>query len=212
MGKRNWQERVLASTRGRVISALRTGPRTVQDLADELGLTGNAVRTHLASLERDGLIEQEGVRRAVSKPAHVYRLTTDVEALFPKAYATILGDVLAELRAERGAAGLEAFMRRVGQDAAERAGPAEGTAAERIEAAVRLLGDLGGLAEVDEDEDGWLIRGFSCPLGAVVGRTPEACALAEELVAGVVGAEVQECCDRSDPPRCRFRIRRGERA
>ena len=39
-------------------------------------------------------------------------------------------------------------------------------------------------------------RGFSCPLAAVVGSNPEACALAEELVAGVEGAPVEECCDR----------------
>jgi hypothetical protein len=32
------------------------------------------------------------------------------------------------------------------------------------------------------------------------------CALAEALVAEVVGAPVQECCDRGDRPRCAFRV------
>jgi predicted ArsR family transcriptional regulator len=69
-----------------------------------------------------------------------------------------------------------------------------------------LLGALGGLAEVEDQDDAWLIRGFSCPLGAIVGSNPEACALAEEMVGGVVGQRVHECCDRSGSPRCAFRI------
>jgi predicted ArsR family transcriptional regulator len=209
MSTQNWQRRLLASTRGRVISLLRTGPRTVNDLADALGLTDNAVRTHLAALERDGLVEQEGVRRAVGKPAHVYRLTGEAESLFPKAYATILSRVLERLRAERGSAALEEFLRAVGHEAGERARNDLPTLRARVEAAVQLLGELGGLAEIEEEADAFVIKGFSCPLGAVVGRNPEACTLAEELIAGAVGAEVRECCDRSNSPRCTFRVRKA---
>ena len=206
MSNQNWQRRLLASTRGRVISVLRTGPRTVNELAESLALTDNAVRTHLAALERDGLVEQEGVRRAVGKPAHVYRLTGEAESIFPKAYATILASVLARLRAERGTDALQDFLRAVGHDAGERAHDESLTPRERVEAAVKMLGDLGGLAEIVEEDDAYVIRGFSCPLGAIVGRNPETCSLAEEMIAGVVGAPVRECCDRSDTPRCAFRV------
>lgn len=206
MNAPNWQRRMLATTRGQVMTLLRGGSRTVNELADALGLTDNAVRAHLSALERDGLIEQEGVRRAFGKPAHVYRLKEEAEALFPKAYATILGSVLARLREERGEAGLEAFLRGVGQEAAA---PADGDMRARVESAVQLLGDLGGLAEIDETDDAFIIRGQSCPLGAVVGRHPEACALAEELVATVVGTEVRECCERGGAPRCMFRVQKS---
>jgi predicted ArsR family transcriptional regulator len=206
MSTQNWQRRLLASTRGRVISLLRTGPRTVNDLAAALSLTDNAVRTHLAALERDGLVEQEGVRRAVGKPAFVYRLTEQAESFFPKAYATILTNVLAHLRTERGDRGLEEFLRAVGQEAGTHARVSSDSMRARVEAAVKILGDLGGLAEVVEAEDAYFIKGFSCPLSAVVTDNPEACTLAEELIAGAVGSEVRECCDRSGKPRCSFRI------
>ncbi len=206
MTHHNWQRRLLASTRGRVISLLRTGPRTVNELADSVGLTDNAVRTHLAALERDGLVEQEGVRRALGKPAYVYRLTSAAESLFPKAYATILNSVLGRLREERGSAGLEEFLRLIGHEAGEIARDRSDTLRARVDAAVALLGQLGGLAEVDEEADAFVIRGFSCPLGAVVGSNPEACALAEQLIEGAVGSEVRECCDRSATPRCSFRV------
>ena len=206
MATQNWQRRLLETTRGRVLSLLRLGPRTVNDLADALELTDNAVRTHLASLERDGLIRQEGVRRAIGKPAFVYKLTPEAESFFPKAYATILSAVLQRLRDERGEEGLREFLRSVGHEAGANARANSADLRERIDAAVELLGNLGGLAEVEEDAEAFIIKGFSCPIGAIVGSHPEACALAEELVEGAIDAPVTECCDRSSSPRCNFRI------
>lgn len=204
-----WRERLLASTRGRVLTLLRWGPRTVNELAGSLELTDNAVRLHLSALERDGLVEQEGVRRGIGKPAYVYRLSPEAETLFPKAYATVLTEVLDFVRERDGDAGLGGFLRAVGRRAGERAAAEHPTLRGRADAAVALLADLGGLAQVEEEGDALLIRGFSCPLSAVVGAVSETCGLAEELVSGVVGVPVTECCDRSGPlPRCAFRIGR----
>ena len=44
MARTRWNERFLASTRGRIVGLLRRGSRTVNELADEVGLTDNAVR------------------------------------------------------------------------------------------------------------------------------------------------------------------------
>lgn len=201
-----WREKLLSSTRGRVLSLLRWGPRTVNELASSLALTDNAVRLHLSALERDGLVEQEGVRRGPSKPSLVYQLTAEAETLFPKAYATVLAEVLDYVREQQGRAALETFVRAVGRRAGDRARAGDPSLRARVDAAVALLGELGGLATVEEEGDALMIRGLSCPLSAVVADTPEACALAEELVSGVVGAPVQECCDRSGVPRCSFRV------
>ena len=210
MGKR-WRERVLSTTRGRVLSLLRRGPRTVNELAEALDLTDNGVRVHLSALERDGLVEQQGARRGKSRPSYVYSLTPDAEALFPRAYAAVLSEVLGYVRDERGAGELESFLRAVGRRAGERARTSARGLRERIDAAVALLGEMGGLAEVEEKPDAFMIRGFSCPMAAIVGSNPEACALAEELIGGVVDAPVKECCNREgDSPRCAFRVARLE--
>ncbi|HZA91639.1 MAG TPA: winged helix-turn-helix domain-containing protein, partial [Gemmatimonadales bacterium] len=76
-----WDQRFFASTRGRVVTLLRDGHTTVEDLARALNLTDNAVRTHLSALERDGLVVQSGLRRGVGKPAYTYVLTPDAERL-----------------------------------------------------------------------------------------------------------------------------------
>src|SRR4051794_38712284 len=91
--------RFFASTRGQVVTLLRRGDRTVDDLARALELTDNAVRAPLSALERDGLVRQGGVRRGRGKPAYSYELTAEAERLFPKADGPLLRlllDVLAE--------------------------------------------------------------------------------------------------------------------
>ncbi len=65
------------STRGQVVSHLRSGVSLVEELAQLLGLTNNAVRAHLATLERDGLIKRNGIIRGLRKPHFAYKLTDD---------------------------------------------------------------------------------------------------------------------------------------
>lgn len=204
--EKRWRQRMLATTRGRVLALLRWGPRTVNELAEAIGFTDNAVRVHLSALERDGLVEQAGVRRSGGKPAHVFSLSAEAESLFPKGYAAVLEEVLSVVRAEQGSDGLEKFMRLAGRRAGQRARSDAPSLRERVDAAVRALGEIGGLADVEEKEDAFVIHGFSCPLADLVGTHPETCALAEELVSGVTGARVTECCDRGTPPRCSFRV------
>jgi len=63
-----WRRRFFDSTRGRVLILLREGSRTVNELAEKLDLTDNAVRAHLTSLERDVLVQLLGTRPGSRKP------------------------------------------------------------------------------------------------------------------------------------------------
>src|SRR5512142_1352634 len=114
MARARWNERFLATTRARIGGLRRTGSRTVNELAEALDLTDTAVRAHLAGLERDGLVEQEGVRRGIGKPAHVFRLTGEAESLFPKAYAFLAAELVRELRERVGQETLASAIRAIG--------------------------------------------------------------------------------------------------
>jgi len=83
----NLNQRFLESTRGRIVTLLRRNNHTVEELAQELALTDNAVRAHLATLERDGIVQQRGVRRGSGKPSYVYDLTPDPSIFFRKRMA-----------------------------------------------------------------------------------------------------------------------------
>lgn len=83
--------RFLSSPRRRILALLRLDDRTVTELARELAVSSNAVRSHLAALERDGVVDQGDVRReSVGKPARTYSLSTAGEELFARAYAPML--------------------------------------------------------------------------------------------------------------------------
>jgi predicted ArsR family transcriptional regulator len=201
-----WDRRFFETTRGRVVALLRRRRRTVEELAQELELTDNAIRSHLATLERDGIVRQQGVRRGVGKPSYDYELTPEAEELFPKAYEPVLRELLGVLEERLGPDTTDDLLRATGRRLAASAGrPGDGASA-RLDAAVALLGKLGGLAEIEEADDGYLIRGYSCPLAALAPGHPEVCRLAGTLLSEYIGATVVECCDRGERPRCAFRV------
>jgi predicted ArsR family transcriptional regulator len=174
-----------------------------------LDLTDNGVRAHLAVLERDGIVRQRGsVRRSSGggKPAYVYELTREGEDLFPKAYEPTLRRLLDVLAERLGPEESEALLSSAGRRLVEgKTVPTDGTRA-RLEAAAGVLNELGGLAELEEQDGTLVIRGYGCPLAAVSPDHPEVCRLAEALVAEVAGVPVHERCDRSERPRCCFEV------
>jgi predicted ArsR family transcriptional regulator len=197
------------STRGRIVTLLRLSGSTVEELARELGLTDNGVRAHLATLERDGIVRQRGsVRRGSGggKPAFVYELTPGAEELFPKGYEPVLLRLLDAISERLGPEGSEALLRGVGRGLAEGKGVPSDDTRGRLETAVEALNELGGLAELEERNGGFVIRGYSCPLAAVTPSHPEVCRMAETLISELAGVPIQEHCDRGARPRCCFEV------
>jgi predicted ArsR family transcriptional regulator len=204
-----WDQRFFQSTRGQIVTLLRRSKSTVEDLARALDLTDNGVRAHLAVLERDGIVVQRGSLRRTSgggKPAYVYELTQEGEDLFPKAYEPTLGRLLDVLSEHLGPEESEALLRLVGRRLAEEHSTRADGAHARLETAVEVLNELGGLAELEERDGALVIRGYSCPLGGVTPNHPEVCRMAEALVAEVAGVSVQEQCERGERPRCCFEV------
>lgn len=202
----NWYQRFLASTRGRILMLLRRESSTVDDLAQTLDLTDNAVRAHLAGLERDGLVRQHGERRSSSKPAYVYELAPEAEKLFPKSYEQVLNELLQVMNEQMSKGALKEMLQVVGRRIAAQWTAPEGDVRLRAQAAVDVLNELGGMAELKEEDGRLTIHSFSCPLNVIVPEHPEACSLAETLVAELVGVPVHEQCDKGKHPRCRFAI------
>ena len=202
----NWVERLKGESQARLLYLLRRSSLSITDLAKRLKLTDNAVRSHVAALERDGLVELAGIRRETGgKPARLYRLTSEGEELLPKAYAMVLGDLIEEISSQDGKERALLLLSIVGRRAAERAGHGR-SGEDRVTAAAAALRGLGGDVEVRQEESGWLLRGFGCPLSAVTAEHPEVCELARALVEQITGRPVTECCDRTSRPQCGFRI------
>lgn len=205
MRVRYWN-RIEESAAGQILALLRQAPMTVEDLAKALGLTGNAVRQHLAVLERDGLVGQGESRRGVSKPARTYVLTAEAELMRSRAYAPMLTQLLHVLDERLEPAEFDSLLRDVGRRLlADRPRPTGGLR-QRAEAASALLNELGGQSRVEERNGGLFIRGYGCPLSAATQRHPEACNAVESLLAEFAGISVAKCCDAEDRVRCCFEV------
>lgn len=202
--------RFLESTRGQIIALLRRGARTVEELAQLLSLSDNAIRSHLSTLERDGLVRQDGVRRGAGagKPATLYEVRPEAEPLFSRAYAPMLGALLDELAEQMPPERRDEMMQSVGRRLA--AGASHATSSDlatRVDAGAALLNSLGGDAQVERGDGVLSIRGCGCPLSAATSRRPEVCRAVEALLSEVVGAPVEESCDHGERPQCCFRVR-----
>ena len=199
--------RFFESTRGRIVSYLRGSHGTVNDLAEHLGLTDNAVRAHLLSLERDGLVKQGGLIKGSRKPHFSYELTTDGEHLFPKAYDALLNQFIAVFKKRLTPKVFTEALHAVGQSlAAEQKASRKLSVERRAQAALRTLEAIGGSPKLENDDGSLRITSQSCPLASVVAEHPETCQMVETLISELVGVKTVEQCDRAETPRCSFAL------
>ena len=204
-----WRERLFKSTRGKILELLRTRECTVNDLAEALRLTDNAVRAHLASLERDRLVVYSGMKPGFRKPHTTYALGPEAEQLFPKAYGRLISLLMSIFSRQVEPRNLRAGMRAAGRTLAEEhLSELRGkTRQQRIDAALGILKELGGAASFREEDGKHFIYGNGCPIAAATTDHPEACLLAESLLTELIGSPVQEQCIRGPTPSCRFEVK-----
>jgi predicted ArsR family transcriptional regulator len=209
MSRVQWAQRVVGRTRGEILGLLCQGPRTVSDASKALGLTANGVRTHLAALEADGLVELTGSKRRIGKPAHVFELTPAGRSLLSTAYRPVLHGLLDALSKQDSSA-VEEVIRFAGQRVAANYPKATGDLRTRAEQGAAVLRELGGLSNVDEEGKALVIRGVCCPLGALVADHPEVCSLVAALLGEVLDQPVREFCRKTEPLKCQFEVRPAE--
>jgi predicted ArsR family transcriptional regulator len=196
----------LKGTRSQIVNLLRQSGLTANEIAARLGLTHNAIRGHLAALQREGLIREAGLQRGASRPAVIYEVVPEAEAIFSRAYIPFVAQLLRVLRERVHQKELDEIMRVVGQRLAAEWPRFSGDLSQRVEAASALLEELGALNQVEQVNGGHVIRGYGCLLSAAVHGRPEVCRAIESLLTELVEAPVHECCERGARPRCCFEI------
>ncbi len=118
MRKTKIDDRFFESTRGKIVLLLRLSDRTVDGLSKELSVSDNAVRAHLLSLERDGLVFQNGVTKGFRKPHFSYSLSPAAEALFPKPFDSLFSETIGVLKKQLPVKKVEQILRQIGAEIA----------------------------------------------------------------------------------------------
>ena len=182
--------------RGEILTALKKAqPLTAKELADQFGVTPNALRRHLKELEIEGIVRYQREIRGVGGPVFAFSLTGIGEALFPRAYEDALSEVLELVKEQQGEAGLlQLFQKRwdhiasVARPELERL-PVE----QRATRLAELLTSLGYMAEAHPVSDGGtlpVLTEHNCAIRVIAERFPEVCAAEERFIADLLGAPV----------------------
>ncbi|HEX5478808.1 MAG TPA: transcriptional regulator [Dehalococcoidia bacterium] len=198
-------------TRQDILDYLRLhNQATVRELGEHLRLTSTGIRQHLTVLERDGLIASHEERGHVGRPALVYRLTSQGDALYPKQYEALANALIEEARGLLGPDALQKLMKNVAARFAEPyMARLEGkTGEERAVEATRVIQERGCLAECRAEGGDLLIRQQTCPFPDVASRNSAVCALEVEFVRRLVGTDARLTTSllRGDDA-CTYRVR-----
>ncbi len=192
-------------TRQTILDHLRVHREaTVRELSRALALTTTGVRQHMALLEREGLITFRDVKGRVGRPAQLYRLTEEGEALYPKSYDRL---ALAVLDAAREVCEGDLYPRLLTATAARLALPltpaSAGSMADRAAAVVEHRRAEGNVAEAV----GATIVQHTCPYPAAASLSLVVCAMDVEAIAQATGCEVELTeCLRDGAGRCVFNL------
>jgi predicted ArsR family transcriptional regulator len=182
---------------------------TVQELVEVLSVTRTAVRQHIASLMRDGLVAPGSKIASGGRPRRLFALTDKGRAAFPRHFSWF-GELLVEAVASEGhAARLPVRLRRIA--AAVVAQGRRDTPAGRLQSVEKLakrMNQLGYDAQVSRSaEGGPAIEASNCIFHDLAVKHPAVCEFDLALLSGYSGARVElhECMTRGGRV-CRFKM------
>lgn len=187
----------------------RYGPTSTQELIKAIGISENAIRHHIKSLEQDALIENEIERNKVGRPAKKYMLSMAAEGVFPKKYKELLNLVLS-IAEKQGH--LTSIMEEVANTIANDLKP-NLTNLKDKELLVQLLhqldyGDM--LGTMTEHSGSYEINAYNCLYKDTGDKFVEVCDLLPAVVNKATGLEAERpSCQRDGARACHFIVAKG---
>ena len=187
---------LLGEARARIVEVLRdVGEAEVSHLVEAVGISGVAIRRHLAVLSAEQLVEPVPLgdgARGRGRPAVRYRLSSAAGRLFPQSYDRFASEVLDFLADTHGREGVRAFLRwRLEREVD---GLREAVTAdelhERLDQLAGALSDSGFDASVEADGDGFTLVQEHCAIYDVAKDHPEICAYEAATFSHVLGSDV----------------------
>jgi DeoR family suf operon transcriptional repressor len=158
---------------------LRQGELSAAHLAEQLGISVQAMRRHLRSLEDDGLVESKPVPVGPGRPSNLWCLTSRGRQHFPDGSehfalgllhsmaATLSPEAMASLLSKQALEKASRYRQRVGS----------GPLRERMATLADLRRQEGYVTELTRDPEGkgWLLSEFHCSVQRIAEEYPAVC-------------------------------------
>ena len=107
-------------TKGKILEELTSGPRTAGELSSRLGIQESAIRTHLESLVKRGIVVPSFHREGIGRPRKRFQLTREGEELFPRHYELLLNSLIDAVLEQSGEGYLTLLFQRAADQLADR--------------------------------------------------------------------------------------------
>ncbi len=197
----------------RVLMTLKTrGPQSIAVIARAMDVTAEAVRQQMTRLHADGLVDAESRSAGRGRPTQIWFLTAAGHGRFPDTHAEMTVQMIAAVRQVFGDEGIdnlvqvrENAMLNVYQQAMQDAPDLKA----RLERLVDVRSAEGYMAELREDEAGFVFIENHCPICSAAKACMGFCRSELELFRKVLGEGVQ--VDREEhilagARRCAYRV------
>lgn len=201
------------NTRSRVLRTLLLNQRrTVNELAESVGINPISVRHHVNKLEAEGLIESEEERHGVGRPRLIYSLTEKGMEQFPQRYLQLTLRLLEQLKSTLPEEQLGEIFRDVAGDIVgdltKHINLDNLDLRERLQLLQQALASEGFTVSLEEENGDYYIVEASCPYHHVGEDHPEICVVDQELIAHFTSTtpERVECILDGDK-QCRYLIK-----
>jgi predicted ArsR family transcriptional regulator len=182
---------------------------SVDWLADELEISRTAVRQHLGSLERDGLVARGNTRSSGGRPEQLYVLSEQGEERFPRQYSWF-SELLLQLLQQTSPGKLDSTLAELGRKTAASLMPrlgADKRPAARIPAIAAIMQEIGYDAVAGNDNGEALIEARNCVFHKLAVKCPEVCSFDLALLSECSGQQVEHTsCMVRGGDACRFRF------
>jgi DeoR family transcriptional regulator, suf operon transcriptional repressor len=205
-----------SSTRDEILRMLKVQKGlTVAKMANQLEITEMAVRRHLNTLERDGLVDSTLIRQSMGRPLNCYRLTKAGEETFPRNYKRLTLDFLSDIR-QLGGVDLmdQLFESRKSRMTKkyEKYFLNKSFHEEVIELA-SIQNENGYMVQIEKQDDTtYLLKEFNCPISDVAFEYKKACECELSLfrqVLNTANVESKGCMANGDEC-CKYEIKKKE--
>lgn len=196
------------ATQRRLMEALLQAPEgvSVDGLTKILSITANAVRQHLASLEKERFVARTGEVRATGRPQHLFSLTERGREAFPRQYRQLAEGLIQEVGSSIGEEALRTVMQRMGK--ATGAQLQKGGKAATIAQTAAAMKLQGYEAAVDPGNANQIVA-HNCVFHRLAEKFPSVCDYDLALMSSATGKKVEhlECMVRGGHT-CRFAFKR----
>ncbi|MBW4690515.1 MAG: iron-sulfur cluster biosynthesis transcriptional regulator SufR [Lyngbya sp. HA4199-MV5] len=192
-----------ASTKQDILQhLLKQGQCTVQELAERLQVSPQAVRRHLKDLEAGGLIVHQAVQAGMGRPNYTYVLSSEGRDRFPDRYDDFAVSLLDTLVETVGADQMGSILRkqweRKAMEYRDRIG--SGSLKERVAKLVELRRTEGYMAEchpidasgtIVEQGDRFILTEYNCAISHIAESFPSVCGHELEMFAAALDCTVE---------------------